>query len=389
MSNSRKSAVLGLLFLLVSLLACSLPMEWVLERPTPEVRSSPTQGLSPTPLPTRPTSPTATWTTSPTNTALPPITPTPGPTRAATLPPLSTPTPFSHIAAPTVLSQADYQVVERIQLTNAGPGTVERLTLRVALIRSLVPYQDVLRYEVQPSPVETTQDEYGNEYGLIEFRNLGAGESVAATLTYQLRVYGLLHDLSLCSGEVPQTNLDPETYVESDSEDIEALASELSIGPRNDCEILKALYDYVGDNISYSSYEAGDRGAAWALNHGSGDCTEFADALLALSRAAGIPARFLEGVTYREGERQDSNQIKHDWLEAYLPGHGWVPLDPTWGRFPNRRDAYFARMSQDHIIVTVGRNLSTLRGYHYFYYNWSGADVNLSHQGTWSVSKTP
>ena len=125
----------------------------------------------------------------------------------------------------------------------------------------------------------------------------------------------------------------------------------------------------------------------WALQHRSGDRTEFADALLALSRAAGIPARFLEGVTYREGGSSDLSQIKRDRLEAYFPGQGWAPLDPTWGRFPERRDDYLARMSADHIIVTVGRNPSILGGYHYFYYTWSGAEVSISHQEQWSVGR--
>ena len=192
----------------------------------------------------------------------------------------------------------------------------------------------------------------------------------------------------LCSGgEILDTFLEPYIDVESDREQIQALADELAQDQTNPCQTLEALYDYVREHITYNAYEAGDRGAVWALEHGTGDCTEFADALLALSRAAGIPARFLEGVTYRDGGSSDLTQIKHDWLEAYLPDHGWVPLDPTWGRFRNKRDAYFARISPDHIIVTVGRNLSILDGYHYFYYAWSGAEVNVSHEESWDVSR--
>ena len=380
MSISQKAGALALVFLVLSLLACNLPIQLLLQSPTPEAIPSATRMHPPT-LPPRPLSPTPTWTASPTRTPFPSITPKAKPTHAAT--------PSPHIVAPTILSQVDYQVVERIVLTNAGPGVVDRLTLWVALIRSLEPYQFVLDHEVQPAPVEWLHDEYGNSYARIEFANLAAGESVETTVTNTVRVNELAHDLSLCFGDTPSTFLDPETFVESDDPDIQALARELSSARGNACESLRALYDYVADHISYTTYESGDRGAVWALDHGSGDCTEFADALLALSRAAGIPARFLEGVTYREEERQDPNQIKHDWLEAYLPGHGWVPLDPTWGRFANRRDAYFARISPDHIIVTVGRNLSTLGRYHYFYYNWSGMDVSLSHQEAWTVSKAP
>jgi transglutaminase-like putative cysteine protease len=224
---------------------------------------------------------------------------------------------------------------------------------------------------------------------LFEFHDAAAGQSVEASLSYDVQVKELSYDLSGCHGETPHAFLEAETYVEVGDPGVRDLAAQLSQGQADPCQTLRALYDYVGDNITYSSYEASDHGAVWALDQGSGDCTEFSDVLLALSRAAGIPARFLEGVTYREGRGSEPGQIKHDWLEAYLPGTGWVPLDPTWGRFPDRRDMYFARLSPDHIVVTVGRNLSTLRGYHYFYYNWSGQEVDMSHDATWEVAPRP
>ncbi|HEM60868.1 MAG TPA: hypothetical protein ENO24_01115, partial [Chloroflexi bacterium] len=244
----------------------------------------------------------------------------------------------------------------------------------------------LLHEDVEPAPAARIEDEYGNQYAHIQFADVAAGESVQAVVTSTVRVTEVAHDLSLCVGEVPSTALDPEVHVESDDPNIQELARQLSAGSADLCQALRALYDYVGDHITYTSYEAGDRGAAWALEQLSGDCTEFADALLALSRAAGIPARFLEGVTYREGAGSQLGETKHDWLEAYLPGHGWVPLDPTWGRFAHKRGAYFARMSPDHIIVTTGRNLSTLGGYHYFYYTWPSGDVNRSHQESWELS---
>ncbi len=383
MARLHRALLLFIIVLMSGTAACSLPLEIILETTTPVVTPSATQAFSPTPPPP----PSSTGTATPTATLIPLRTATPQPTHTAPPAPSSTATLSPHTQGPTTLSRADYRVVERVQLTNAGPGTVERLTLWVALITSQEPYQEVLQSDVQPPDFEVVNDEHGNQYARIEYHNVGAGESVEATLSYQVRVGELAYDLALCSGEMLSAFVEPETHVESDAEEIQTLARQLTEGSTSPCQTLRALYDYVGDNISYSAYESGDRGAVWALEQGSGDCTEFADALLALSRAAGIPARFLEGVTYRAGESPEPSQIKHDWLEAYLPGHGWVPLDPTWGRFPERRDRYFARMSPDHIVVTRGRNLSMLKGYHYFYYNWSGVDVQVSHQEAWSVSR--
>ena len=341
------------LALLACLLACALPVDLLTQTPTPEASYPPTQGASQTP------------------------------THAPT--PLATPSPYP--TGPAILSHADYTVVETIRLTNSGPGIAEPLTLWAAKIRSLAPYQAVLESQAQPTVFEFVEDEHGNQYARFEFHNVGAGDSVEAILTYRVRVWELSFDLSQCQqGQMIDDFLGAERHVEVDNPSIRALADQLSAGRDNQCQTLRALYDYVGDNITYTSYEASDRGAVWALEHEAGDCTEFSDALLALSRAAGIPARFLEGVTYRAGAGSDLGETKHDWLEAYLPGHGWVPLDPTWGRFADKRDAYFALMSADHIVVTRGRNLSTLGGYHYFYYNWRGQEVNISHQESWELS---
>jgi transglutaminase-like putative cysteine protease len=385
MTHLHRSLLACALVLLVGTVACGLPVETVIETPTHQTTPSATWYISPTPLATGTASPTPTWTAIPTFTAAPTATWTPEPTHTAT--PISPATATPRPEPPTILSQAEYEVVERVRLTNAGPGTTESLTLWVALVTSRPPYQEVLDSQVQPSVFEVVTDEYGNQYARFEFEDVSPGGSVETTLTYQVRVNELVHELSHCHGEMPSLYLLSETYVESDHPFIQALAGEVSGGHDSLCQRLKALYDYVVDHITYSSYEAGDRGAMWALDHGSGDCTEFADALLALSRASGIPARFLEGVTHREGDRADPSQIKHDWVEAYLPGYGWVPLDPTWGRLPNKRDAYFAQMSPDHIIVTVGRNLSTLGGYHYFYYRWAGDQISISHQEEWEITK--
>lgn len=71
-----------------------------------------------------------------------------------------------------------------------------------------------------------------------------------------------------------------------------------------------------------------------------GYCQYFADAMGSLLRAAGIPARLVSG--YGPGTVDDSSSRSggqalhlvttsdaHVWVEAYFPGYGWVPFEPT------------------------------------------------------------
>jgi transglutaminase-like putative cysteine protease len=73
----------------------------------------------------------------------------------------------------------------------------------------------------------------------------------------------------------------------------------------------------------------------------SGYCQYFAAAMGAMLRAVGIPARLING--YGPGTAQNaeshgttvdtiwtvSSNDAHTWVEAYFPGFGWIPFEPT------------------------------------------------------------
>lgn len=79
-----------------------------------------------------------------------------------------------------------------------------------------------------------------------------------------------------------------------------------------------------------------------------GYCEQFATAETLMLRSLGVPARLATG--YATGEYSpilDQTIVRerdaHAWVEAYFPGHGWVPIDPSPGysalaatRFPDR-----------------------------------------------------
>lgn len=63
-----------------------------------------------------------------------------------------------------------------------------------------------------------------------------------------------------------------------------------------------------------------------------GVCQDFAHLMIAVCRNKGIPARYISGYHYigdLQGGHADYTQASHAWVEAYVPGIGWVGLDPT------------------------------------------------------------
>ncbi|WP_342526264.1 transglutaminase domain-containing protein [Chryseomicrobium sp. FSL W7-1435] len=79
-----------------------------------------------------------------------------------------------------------------------------------------------------------------------------------------------------------------------------------------------------------------------------GYCDNFSTSMVVLLRAADIPARWVKGfapgevIETENGEQvfQVTNNNAHSWVEAYLPGIGWMNFEPTIG-FTNTPDIEF------------------------------------------------
>ena len=304
--------------------------------------------------------------------------------------PGSTPTVSSaseEPAAPAILQSVEYEVRETLTLVNRGAGRPSKQNLWVALIRDLPPYQTVRSREITPNDYQLITDEYGNQYAEFDLGDMASGETIQIELEYQVALHELAYDLADCTGEMPDVYTQAELHVESDNVQIVELSQELSEGKDTACEQVRAFYDYVGNNLVYS-YNGQDWGAQAALGEMGADCTEYASLMMALSRAAGIPARYLEGLWAGGETSQDGARTEHAWLEVYLPGAGWTPMDPTLGRSSIGREEYFAHLPPDHIVVTVGRHPSTLRGASYFtHLYWPGKSTEIRVEGfEWEIA---
>ena len=287
----------------------------------------------------------------------------------------------------TILDIAEYEIEQRIKLVNRGPGSPSKQNLWVALINDIFPYQEVLQKEINPGDYTLIIDEYSNQIAEFDFSDMPPESEIEVQINYRVRVNQLEFDLSGCQGELPDFFTQPELHVESQNPQILQISNQLSQSKQTACEQVRAFYDYVGDNLVYS-YNGGNWGAQAALGEMGADCTEFSSLMMALSRAAGIPARYIEGLSYTPAGEQTLARQEHAWLEVYLPGIGWTPMDPTLGRSSITREQYFAKLPADHIIVTRGRNPSALRGGSYWtYLYWPGnsAEIKID-EGKWEIN---
>ncbi len=90
-----------------------------------------------------------------------------------------------------------------------------------------------------------------------------------------------------------------------------------------------AIYDYIVEtgerNPDIKGCGTGDVEAL--LKNLSGKCADISPVFVAMARSVGVPAREILGT--RIGKEGDISGAFHCRAEFYLPGYGWVPVDPS------------------------------------------------------------
>lgn len=126
----------------------------------------------------------------------------------------------------------------------------------------------------------------------------------------------------------------PTEKIDSGNRDIIELANTIAEGEDDLYIIIHKMATWVKENVEYDlntvTAEATQK-ASWVLDNKYGVCDEITALFMALCRSIGIPARFISGVSYTNDPQFEENWGPHGWAEVYLPGHGWVPFDVTYG----------------------------------------------------------
>jgi transglutaminase-like putative cysteine protease len=105
--------------------------------------------------------------------------------------------------------------------------------------------------------------------------------------------------------------------------------------PRPTLQTLIELNDAIHDHLVYERRDEGEPlPPAELLARGSGACRDFAVLLAEVLRGMGLASRLASGYLCEFGEAgKIAEGALHAWTEVYLPGAGWVGMDPTNGTF--------------------------------------------------------
>lgn len=149
----------------------------------------------------------------------------------------------------------------------------------------------------------------------------------------------------------------PNQYVNyADAPRAVAKAAELTAGISDPLEKVKAIYDYIVNNISYDYDKASSVQSGYlvdmdsVLASGKGICFDYAAIMAGMLRSQSVPTKLVVGY---------AGTTYHAWINVYTSDKGWVDaaiyfdgvswrlMDPTFASSANRSSAIYTYITND------------------------------------------
>jgi transglutaminase-like putative cysteine protease len=221
----------------------------------------------------------------------------------------------------------------------------------------------------------TIEEQEGQKVAVFKFDRLDPHQGGLFGWKATIEMYGLKYSLApndiddslLLSPELQQRYLVDNDDLAMDTPTIIEAAKEAAGTETNVLRKMLKIRNYVYDRLSYGIQPKIDTPDI-ALARGVGSCGEYVGVLLALARLNGIACRTIG--RYKCPPHPDRRYLplepdfNHVWLEFYVPGVGWLPMESNVddtierGPYPER---FFMGLSWYHTEIGTGISFEKMK----------------------------
>lgn len=235
----------------------------------------------------------------------------------------------------------------------------------------------VLATNLQVSPaaaVRLIQDTHSNSVALVQPQEPATALTISCAFTIEhVPSFGDVLPLDATAEFLPfayslQDRADLEHYLRPHHDDPDGVlirwAQQFLVAgaPNSTRETLRRMGAHIHQSLTYQARdEEGTQSPLETLARGSGSCRDYALLMMEAARRLGIATRFASGYlydpaldagTHPPGESIVGAGATHAWLQAYLPGAGWVPFDPTNNMVGNSGHLLRVAVARDPALAT-------------------------------------
>lgn len=259
-----------------------------------------------------------------------------------------------------------------ILIYNPTVYTIGDLKLFVPLIRNESARHYVVLSNISSSAGQPVIIKDGSEniYAYWDSVALNARQSLRVNISYYLLSFDTTYLINSSSPEnydkssgLYRKYTQPEPLIESDDPEIVSEAQSITTSSNTTFGKISKIYNFVISHMRYAVQDE-ERGALWALENKTGDCSEYSYLFVALCRAIGIPARIQAGFAFYS--TTETTEDGHMWAEYCLENYGWVPVDATWRQFNALDFKHFSSIQSTPEFTPYSN---------YFYNDTSGAEL--------------
>jgi transglutaminase-like putative cysteine protease len=253
--------------------------------------------------------------------------------------------------------------------------------------------QKVLEFEIRitpsPSRLSSSRDCFGNHVAVAHFADqaselrfessIRVDHKVATFRTADIEGFARTHPFSYAA----DTQVDLAHFTRPPGRH-PRLADWVAAFLRNDGsadtrELLVEMTETIGRTFRHTArHEKGVQDPLQTLTLGSGACRDLAMLMIAALRSLGIAARFVSGYLHLANDDFCEGGNTHAWVQAYIPGPGWVDFDPSGGVIGNENlvrvaavhepqaaiplQGYWIGTPSDHLAMKVAVKVSAAEG---------------------------